>query len=191
MKKLCMSAVALTIMMAASSAQAQTATMETNKWEYLAQSESSFIYLDHLLVHTTGKNFHINRWRDEQHIGPFTDKNGRIYPYGIGMWSDNGSQSGIGYADYQINGAYSRFEATVALEKRWLNWQGNDMGTTRFILYADGIEIYNVRFNSSTEPENISVLIPSGTMLLRLEVEQINGAGGTHGAIWGLAILEK
>jgi hypothetical protein len=150
--------------------------------------ENDFAYLDHLMVYRTGKNFHINRWRSDQVPGPFTDKNNRIYNYGIGMWSDSGSSSGIGYAEYQLNGAYSLFEAILALEKGWLN--GN-YGTTRFILYADGNEIYNVRFNSSSEPVNISVAIPSNTNLLRLEVEQMGGSGGTHGAIWGLAILKK
>jgi hypothetical protein len=150
--------------------------------------EIDFAYLDHLTVYKTGKNFTINRWYHEDVPGPFTDKNDRIYNYGIGMWSDNGGSSGIGYAEYQLNEAYSLFEATLALEKGWLN---GDFGTTRFIIYADGNEIYNVRFNSSSEPVNISVAIPSGTTLLRLEVEQMAGSGGTHGAIWGLAILKK
>jgi hypothetical protein len=150
--------------------------------------ESDFAYLDHLMVYRTGKAFHINRWNDSQHAAPFVDKNDRIYNYGIGMWSDNGSSSGIGYAEYQINGAYSLFEATLALEKAWV---GENMGTTRFILYADGNEIYNVRLNSSSEPVVISVAIPGNTNLLRLEVEQLSGSRGTHGAIWGLAILRK
>lgn len=150
--------------------------------------ESGFAYLDHLLVYRTGKNFSLNRWYDKQYTGPFSDKNNRIYNYGIGMWSDNGARSGIGYAEYQINGAYSLFEATLALEKSWLD---GDYGTTRFVIYADGTEIYNVRFTTSSEPKSISVPIPKDTELLRLEVEQINGQRGTHGAIWGLAVLKK
>ena len=150
--------------------------------------ETDFAYLDHLLVHNAGKNFHVNRFHDNQYTGPFTDKNGRIYAYGIGMWSDNGASSGVGYAEYQINGAYSRFEATLALEKSWLD---GDFGTTRFNLYADGTEIYTTRMNSSSEPIDISIIIPNGTMLLRLEVEQISGSRGTHGAIWGHVILKK
>jgi hypothetical protein len=153
--------------------------------------ETGFAYLDHLLVYETGKAFHVNRFYDDQSTSPFTDKNDRVYTYGIGMWSDNGAESGVGYAEYQISGEYSLFEATLALDKRWLVYQGRDMGTTRFILYADGTEIYNVKMNSSSEPIDISVIIPEGTMLLRLEVEQISGPGGTHGAIWGHAILRK
>jgi len=150
--------------------------------------ENDFAYLDHMLVYRTGNNFFINRVVHSQYTGPFTDKNGKVYNYGIEMWSDSGSSSGRGFAEYIINGAYSRFEATLALEKIWLN---GDMGTTRFIIYADGNEIFNSRFNSSSEPQNISVVIPANTQLLRLEVEQIGGSGGTHGAIWGHAILKK
>jgi hypothetical protein len=147
--------------------------------------DEDFAYLDHILVYKTGKNFFINRVVHDQYTGPFTDKNGKIYSYGIEMWSDG---SGIGFAEYMINGAYSHFEATLALEKAWLE---GDMGTTRFIIYVDGTEIYNVRFTSSSEPRNISVIIPANTQLLRLEVEQISGSRGTHGAIWGHAILRK
>jgi hypothetical protein len=150
--------------------------------------ENGFAYLDHLMVYRTGTNFHVNRWYDAQYKGPFADKNNRIFNYGIGMYSDNGARSGTGFAEYQINGAYSLFESTLALEKIWLD---GDMGTTRFIIYADGNEIYNVRLNSSSEPVNISIAIPGNTNLLRLEVEQINGSRGTHGAIWGLAVLKK
>lgn len=155
--------------------------------------ETDFVYLDHLLVYRTGQNFHINRWHDIQYTGPMTDKNNKIYNYGIGMFSDNYDRSGIGYAEYQINRAYSLFEATLALEKGPQNnsWITGDMGTTRFIIYADGVEIYNVRLISSSEPIKISVVIPKNTNLLRLEVEQIAGTGGTHGAIWGFAILKK
>jgi hypothetical protein len=150
--------------------------------------DGDFTYLDHMLVYRTGKNFFINRMTHDQYTGPFTDKNGKVYSYGIEMWSDTGSRSGTGFAEYMINGAYSHFEATLALEKAWL---AGDMGTTRFIIYADGNEIYNVRFTSSSEPQNISVAIPANAQLLRLEVEQIGGSGGTHGAIWGHAILKK
>jgi hypothetical protein len=150
--------------------------------------ENDFVYLDHLMVYGTGKYFHVNRWHEDNHKAPFVDKNGRIYNYGIGMYSDNGSRSGIGYAEYQINGAYSLFESTLSLEKVWLD---GDHGTTRFIIYADENEIYNVRLNSSSEPTNISVAIPENTSLFRIEVEQINGSVGTHGAIWGHAILKK
>ena len=150
--------------------------------------EIDFVYLDHLLVYRTGKYFHVNRWHRDGYAGPFTDKNGRIYAYGIGMYADGGGNSGgVGYAEYQINGAYSLFEATLALAKEDLN----DRGSTRFIIYADGIEIYNSRFISSSEPQNISVAIPSGTILLRFEVEQLRGQGGIHLPIWGLAILKK
>jgi hypothetical protein len=150
--------------------------------------DDNFAYLDHLVVYRTGKFLFVNRVLHEQYTGPFTDKNGRIYNYGIEMWADANGGSGVGYAEYLINGAYSRFEATLALEKVWLE---GDMGTTRFIIYADGTEIYNVRLISSSEPQNISVVLPDNTQLLRLEVEQIAGSGGTHGAIWGLAILRK
>jgi hypothetical protein len=150
--------------------------------------EADFAYMDHLLVYRTGKNFFVNRWHEDGSTTPFSDKNDRVFNYGIGMWSDNGARSGTGYAEYQINGEYSRFEATLALEKKWLN---GDTGTTRFIIYADENEIYNVRFNASSEPANISVAIPENTSLLRLEVEQMNGSNGTHGAIWGHAILRK
>jgi hypothetical protein len=150
--------------------------------------ESDFDYLDQLLVFRTGRNFFANRWKHSQYNGPFSDRNNRIYHYGIGMFADGDYTSGIGFAEYQINGAYSRFEATLALEKTWTN---GDYGTTRFIIYADGIEIYNVSFNSSSEPENISVVIPENTNLLRLEVDQLSGPRGTHGAIWGVAILRK
>jgi hypothetical protein len=150
--------------------------------------ENDFAYLDHLMVYRTGENFHINRWNHDQYKGPFTDKNNRTYNYGIGMWSDSGARSGVGYVEYQINGVYSLFESILALEKEWLD---GDFGTTRFIIYADGNEIHNVRLTSSSEPVNISVGIPRNTNLLRLEVEQISGSRGTHGAIWGLAILKK
>jgi hypothetical protein len=150
--------------------------------------DSDFAYLDHLVVYRTGENFHINRWSHSQYTGPFSDKNSGIYSYGIGMFSDADARSGVGYAEYAINGTYSLFEATLALEKVWL---GDNMGTTRFIIYADGIELYNVRLNSSSEPENISVTIPQGTNLFRIEVEQMAGSGGTHGAIWGHAVLKK
>ena len=150
--------------------------------------DNTFEYLDHILVYRTGRFFYINRVLHNQYTGPFTDKNGRIYSYGIEMWSDADSGSGVGYAEYLINGAYSRFEATLALEKVWLE---GDMGTTRFIIYADGTEIFNTRFNSSSEPQNISVAIPDNTQLLRLEVEQIAGSRGAHGAIWGLDLLKK
>jgi hypothetical protein len=149
--------------------------------------DGDFAYLDHMLVYRTGKNFFVNRMAHDQYTGPFTDKNGKIYSYGIEMWADSNS-SGVGYVEYLINGAYSRFEATLALEKVWLE---GDMGTTRFIIYADGTEIYNAKFISSSEPQNISVVIPDNTQLLRLEVEQIAGSRGSHGAIWGLAILRK
>jgi hypothetical protein len=150
--------------------------------------DDNFAYLDHLVVYRAGNNFFVNRVRHNQYTGPFTDKNGKIYSYGIEMWADSDSGSGVGYAEYLINGAYSRFEATLALEKVWLE---GDMGTTRFIIYADGTEIYNTRFISSSEPKDISVVIPDNTRLLRLEVEQIAGSKGTHGAIWGLAVLRK
>jgi hypothetical protein len=150
--------------------------------------DGDFAYLDHMLVYRTGKNFYINRMNHNQYTGPFTDKSGKIYSYGIEMWSDSDSGSGTGFAEYMINGAYSRFEATLVLEKVWLE---GDMGTTRFIIYADGTEIFNVKFISSSEPQNISVVIPSNTQLLRLEVEQIAGSRGSHGAIWGHAILKK
>jgi hypothetical protein len=150
--------------------------------------ENDFAYLDHLLVYRTGKNFYVNRWNYEQYTGPFTDKNNRIFNYGIGMWSDDGAGSGVGYAEYQINGDYSLFETTVALEKKWVN---GDYGTTRFLIYVDGVEIYNTRLNSSSEPVNVRVAIPRGTKLLRLEVEQVAGRSGSHGAIWGHAILRK
>ena len=150
--------------------------------------EANFAYLDHLLVYKTGKYFYVNRWQHDQYTGPFSDKNGRMYTYGIGMFSDNSYESGLGYAEYLINGAYSRFDATLALEKKWID---GDYGTTRFIIYADGIEIYNKRFISSSEPEDISIVIPRNANLLRIEVEQIRGPRGTHGAIWGLAILKK
>jgi hypothetical protein len=149
--------------------------------------EDDFAYVDHLLVYRTGKNFFVNRWHEDESTSPFSDKNDRTYTYGIGMWSDNGASSGIGYAEYQIDGTYSLFEATLALDKRWIN---GDRGTTRFIIYADGEEIYNVRFNSSSEPRDIRVALPEATQLLRLEVEQITSRG-THGAIWGHAVLKK
>ncbi|MDR1025004.1 MAG: NPCBM/NEW2 domain-containing protein [Treponema sp.] len=148
--------------------------------------ETDFAYLDHLLVYRTGRYFFVNRWHDDTPTTPFSDKNDRVFNYGIGMWSDNGGRSGVGYAEYQMDGTYSLFETTLALDRRWLG----DRGTTRFIIYADENEIYNVRFNSSSEPVDISVAIPGNTNLLRLEVEQISN-GGTHGAIWGHAILRK
>ena len=153
--------------------------------------DNIFEYLDHIPVYRTEGHLSINRWQSDQYKSHFSDKNNRTYTYGIGMYANEGGRSGVGFAEYQIDGAYSRFEATLALEKEWLVYQSRDMGTTRFILYADGTEIYNVRMNSSSDPVDISVTIPKSTKLLRLEIEQMAGPGGTHGAIWGLAILRK
>lgn len=57
--------------------------------------ENDFAYVDHLLIYRAGKYISIYQWRDEQFAAPFSDKNDKIYNYGIKIWSDNGARSGV------------------------------------------------------------------------------------------------
>ncbi|MEN6391158.1 MAG: tetratricopeptide repeat protein [Syntrophomonas sp.] len=141
-------------------------------------------YLDSLPCAAHGVNFHINSWKHSQKTGPFEDMSGNRISRGIGIWSDNGYNSGVGYAEYDISTRRNcRFEADLGLEKRW----NGSHGSTTFIIKADGKEVYSSVFKDNDASRHVNITLPADTKRLRLEVDQVRGSTGTHGAIWGNA----
>jgi Tfp pilus assembly protein PilF len=151
-------------------------------------SNDSMMFLDNMTPISHGAYFYATEWKFFQKYGSFEDVNGIVYKNGIGMFSNNGYRSGIGYSEYFLNGNAKMFEADLALEKYWLN---GDYGQTTFIVYCDGNILYKKQFVSETTPQHIKINIPAGSKILRIEVNQVAGTTGTHGAIWGNAFLQS
>lgn len=141
-------------------------------------------YLDSMPCAAHGTYFYINSWKHSQKTGPFEDINRNVISRGIGIFSDSGYNSGVGYAEYDISTRRNcRFEADLGLEKVW----NGSHGSTTFIVKADGKEVYRAVFKDNEATRHIAIPLPPDTKRLRLEVDQVRGSTGTHGAIWGNA----
>lgn len=141
-------------------------------------------YLDSMSCISHGKFFYINKWTHYQKNGPFEDVQGIVFTRGIGIFSDQESRTGRGYAEYELNLSQKcTFEADLGIEKVW----NDGHGTTTCKVYADGKELYKSVFKDDDPTRKVSVQLPAGTKKLRIEVDDLQGPRGTHGTIWGNA----
>lgn len=160
------------------------------------QTASQPLYLDSIApIKKDSYSFCLNKWDADNTQVPFIDAHDTHFSRGLGMATDPSrfTDNHVASVKYHLKDRYSKFEADLGLMKIWTSigyqYPDSDWGRTIFVVYADNELILSQEFVDSTPTEHISLDLPTDTKYLTLEIQQIRGSSGTHGAIWGNAVL--
>lgn len=128
-------------------------------------------------------NIHGGVMNDRAWISGAVEIDGVQFPKAI---STHAPSSGVGYVDYEVDGATS-FKSTIGIAD---NYDNATYGTVIFRVYVDSVLQYtSPTLSSSSAPTDLDIDTTGGTTL-RLEVDRSSGGNGLDHASWANARFE-
>lgn len=126
--------------------------------------------------------FYVNEWRDGT---PFQYSTGQLVTDGIALASYPNS-GGSAYAIYDVkNMGFNSLKTKLSLDSKYLL---GDFGKSSVYIYGDNKLLYSSAL-SKKDLKSLTIRLPKNTNIIKILIQQTNGARGTQGVIFGNAVF--
>lgn len=150
--------------------------------------EPEYVLIDHLPIAIKFEvaELHISEW-DVKGKRQFQNAN-KVYESGLGMFllsDDISKEWGNDEMTYNLNGLYEKIHFEIFVDTEGSYGIYSEYGLFEIYMYADGVKIYDSERMFYNESAEETIILPDGTLQLKIFLAQQKGSKGTLDVVIG------